>query len=518
MWTSVVLPVTAGRTASELFAATVHMKNPTVSDADIERVLSAGSHHSVREGRAVLHSLPIGYALDDSRGIRDPRGMIGQRLGVDMHVVTTDVAAARNLTLLVERCHIGVEAMVAAPYVSGLSVLAEDEADLGAAIVDLGAGTTTMSVFAEGRFVHVDGFALGGHHVTMDIARGLTTTIADAERLKTLFGAALSGPSDDRDMVSLAAADADPHDPPRMIPRAQLVRIIRPRVEEILEMVRDRLHASPFAADPRGRVILTGGASQLTGLSDLATQILGRQVRIGRPSGIGGLSDATKGPAFAAAAGLLVYPQFAYLEHCEPRKTRQLMTGTDGYFTRVGRWLRESFRFSQAPQIPSANRANRILCTAMIRAGRRRAWAARGKRVGADGTRSAGHGQLRGASRAAARRALAPPRLTLGTLTRFAGQGKRSASALPASVKTRNTRAFPPRHPANFTHLFTILSADCAPRSRARARAASRGYAAFATRDRGTSASDDRHHFRHGRKPANPCGDTRASALTRGQA
>jgi cell division protein FtsA len=297
----------------------------------------------VREGRAVLHSLPIGYALDESRGIRDPRGMVGQRLGVDMHVATTDVAAARNLTLLVERAHIGVEAMVAAPYVSGLSVLAEDEADLGAAVIDLGAGTTTLAVFAEGRFVHVDGFMVGGHHVTMDIARGLTTTIADAERLKTLFGAALSGPSDDRDMISLSALDADPRDPPRMIPRSQLVRIIRPRVEEILEMARDKLNASPFAADPRGRVILTGGASQLTGLSDLALPILGRQVRIGRPLGIGGLSESTRGPAFAATAGLLVYPQFAYLEHCEPRKTRQLMTGTDGYFTRVGRWLRESF-------------------------------------------------------------------------------------------------------------------------------------------------------------------------------
>jgi cell division protein FtsA len=291
----------------------------------------------------VLHSLPIGYALDENRGIRDPRGMLGRRLGVDMHVVTTDIAAARNLTLLVERCHIGVEAMVSAPYVSGLSVLAEDEADLGAAVVDLGAGTTTLAVFSDGKFVHVDGFTLGGHHVTMDIARGLTTTIADAERVKTLFGAALSGPSDDRDMITLSAIDADPRDPPRLIPRAQLVRIIRPRVEEILEMVRDKLAASPFAADPRGRVILVGGASQMTGLSDLAAQILGHQVRIGRPLGIGGLSEETKGPAFAAAAGLLVYPQFAYLEHCEPRKTRALMTGTDGYFMRVGRWLRESF-------------------------------------------------------------------------------------------------------------------------------------------------------------------------------
>jgi cell division protein FtsA len=314
------------------------MKTPTVNDGDIERVLAAGSHHSVRDGRAVLHSLPIGYALDDSRGIRDPRGRVGQRLGVDMHVVSTDVAPARNLALLVERCHIGVEAMVSAPYVSGLSVLAEDEADLGAAVVDLGAGTTAIAVFAEGRFVHVDGFAVGGLHVTMDVARGLTTTIADAERLKTLFGSALSGPSDDRDMISLSTADADPRDPPRVIPRAQLVRIIRPRVEEILEMVRDKLGVSPFAADPRGRVILTGGASQMTGLSDLAAQILNRQVRIGRPLGIRGLSEETRGPAFAAAAGLLVYPQFAYLEHCEPRKTRQLMTGTDGYFSRVGRW------------------------------------------------------------------------------------------------------------------------------------------------------------------------------------
>src|SRR5205085_8630629 len=285
-----------------------------------ERVLAAGSPHSVREGRAVLHALPIGYALDEARGIRDPRGMIGQKLGVDVHVATTDIAAARNLTLLVERCHIGVEAMVAAPYVSGLAVLAEDEADLGAAVVDLGAGTTTFAVFAEGRFVHVDGFALGGAHVTMDIARGLTTTIADAERLKTLFGAALSGPSDDRDMVTLSAIDADPRDPPRLIPRAQLVRIIRPRVEEILEMVRDRLAASPFAGDPRGRVILVGGASQLTGLADLASNILGRQVRIGRPLGIGGLTEATRGPAFAAAAARLVHLQFDYLEYCEPRR------------------------------------------------------------------------------------------------------------------------------------------------------------------------------------------------------
>jgi cell division protein FtsA len=122
-----------------------------------------------------------------------------------------------------------------------------------------------------------------------------------------------------------------------------LVRIIKPRVEEILEMVRDRLKASPFAAEPRGRVVLTGGACQLVGVADLASRILKRPVRIGRPLGIAGLPDAAKGPAFAVAAGLLVYPQAAHLEHFEPRRTRQLMTGTGGYMARVGQWLRESF-------------------------------------------------------------------------------------------------------------------------------------------------------------------------------
>jgi cell division protein FtsA len=121
------------------------------------------------------------------------------------------------------------------------------------------------------------------------------------------------------------------------------VSIIKPRVEEILEMVRERLAASLIASDSRGHVILTGGASQLNGLPDLASRILGRSVRIGRPLGIAGAPDAAKGPAFAVAAGLLVYPQAAHLEHFETRRRRQLMTGTGGYFTRVGRWLRESF-------------------------------------------------------------------------------------------------------------------------------------------------------------------------------
>ena len=340
---SVVVSLSGGRIGSERFVANIDLAGGSVTEGDIARVLAAASRHSVRDGRAVLHSLPIGYSLDATTGIREPRGMLGRRFGVNMHMVTTDVATVRNLMLSVERSHVGVEAMVASPYVAGLAALADDEADLGAACIEMGAGTTTMAVFSGGRFVHADGFALGGQHVTMDLARGLNTRIADAERIKAIYGSVLTGGSDERDMISVPPVGDDEREPPQFVTREMLTRIIKPRVEEILEMVRDRLAASPFAAEPRGRVVLTGGASQLSGLADLASRILKRPVRVGRPLGVAGLPEAAKGPAFAVAAGLLVYPQAAHLEHFEPRRTRQLMTGTGGYMTRVGRWLRESF-------------------------------------------------------------------------------------------------------------------------------------------------------------------------------
>jgi len=232
---------------------------------------------------------------------------------------------------------------VASPYVAGLSALADDEADLGAAVIDMGAGTTTMAVFLGGRFVYCEGFALGGLNVTMDIARGLNTGIADAERIKTLYGSVLIAGSDEADMIAVPPIGGDEREQPQFVSRASLAHIVKPRVEEILEMVRDRLAVSLFAGESRGRVILTGGASQLNGLPELAARILGRPVRSGRPLGIAGLPDAAKGAAFAAAAGLLVYPQAAHLEHFEARGGRYLMNGTGGYLARVGQWLRQSF-------------------------------------------------------------------------------------------------------------------------------------------------------------------------------
>jgi cell division protein FtsA len=340
---SVIVSISAGRLTSERLSATIRIAGAAVRDRDIARVLAAGSRRSAHDGHVVLHAVPIGFSLDDARGVRDPRGMLASTFGVDMHVVTADAAPACNLLLTVETCHLMVEAMVAGPYAAGLATLADDEADLGVAVIEMGAGTTTVAVFADGRFIHADGFAVGGRHVTLDIARGLGTSVHDSERIKTLYGSVLAGGADERNMITVPIVSGEDRDAPRFVSRAELTAIIKPRAEEILEMVRDRLALSPFAAEPRGRVVLTGGASQLTGLCDLAARILGRPVRIGRPLGISGLPEVARGSAFAVAAGLLVYPQLAHLEHFEPRHARQFKSGTGGYIARVGRWLRESF-------------------------------------------------------------------------------------------------------------------------------------------------------------------------------
>ena len=340
---SVLLPVSGGRLQGHMIEAATDIRGGAVSADDVARLTSTGMRHATGVGRTVLHALPVGYSLDGVKGVRDAKGMLARQFGVDMNVVTADAMVARNLMLVVERCHLNVEAMAASPYVAGLSILTDDEADLGAAVVEMGAGTTTIAIFSGGRFIHASGFAVGGQHITMDLARGLSATIADAERIKTLYGTVLTGGSDARELMSVPSAGDNEPDVPQIVSRATIGNIIRHRAEEIFEMVRDRLADSPFAAEPKARVVLSGGAAQLTGLVELATRILNRPVRLGRPLGFGRLPSEAKTASFAVPAGLLIYPQYAHLEHVEPRHTRQLKTGTDGYFGKVGRWLREGF-------------------------------------------------------------------------------------------------------------------------------------------------------------------------------
>ncbi|MEO1066745.1 MAG: cell division protein FtsA [Pseudomonadota bacterium] len=348
---SLIVNFSGGRMRSEAFSASVSLAGQEVEDADIRRVLEAGQNHSAADDQMIVHSLPIGYALDGDGGIKDPRGMIGERLGVDMHFVTASDASLRNLELAINRCHLSVEGYVASPYASALSSLAGDEPELGVACVDMGGGTTTVSVFMDGQFVHCDCVAIGGHHVTMDLARGLSTSLNHAEFIKVKHGSVLPDNVVDHDAIPIRPLGDDSGVSTDVSP-SMVAKIIRPRVEETLELVRDRLNASGFASLVGRRLVLTGGASQLTGLTDLARTILAKNIRLGRPLGVAGLPVEARGAAFSTVVGLMIYPQIAEVAvGGKPGKSSSRsnalksvqMTGTNGYLGRVGRWFSENF-------------------------------------------------------------------------------------------------------------------------------------------------------------------------------
>jgi cell division protein FtsA len=341
---SLIVNVSAGRLQSDIYTASIDLGGQEVDQEDVRKVLVAACQQSQRNDRTVLHSLPTGFSLDGERGVGDPIGMFGETLGVDMHVLTAERMAVRNIELCVNRAHLSVEGMVATPYSSGLAALVDDELELGCAAIDMGGGMTTISVFAESKLVHADAIGLGGHHVTTDLARGLSTRIEEAERIKVMHGSAISNSSDDRELISVPPISDDDHEQPAQIPRGLIGKIVRARVEETLEMIRDRIRASGFSPIVGKRVVLTGGASQLPGLPDLARHILARNVRIGRPMGVKGLPPAAKGPAFSTAVGLLIYPQFADIEiHAADQGMFSALAGGNGRIARVSQWLKSSF-------------------------------------------------------------------------------------------------------------------------------------------------------------------------------
>ncbi len=339
----VIVNLSGGRLKTDAFSADVRTRGQ-IGDGDIGRVLAVAHDHAISTDRAVLHSVPVSYTIDGETSVIDPRGMAGDSLTVDLSVISTQIPALRNIVLLMERCHLAVDGIVATPYASGLAVLVADELELGTVCIDIGAGTTSIGVFEGGRLVHCDQIAIGGHHVTMDLARGLSTSIDAAERIKTLYGSAISTQADYRDTVAVPPIeDHSGQAVPAQVPRAQVSDIIRPRVEEVLELTRDRLRQSGRWRRPGRRAVVTGGGSQLPGLTELAETLLDCPVRIGRPIGVAGLPEIARGPGFATPVGLLVYPQAAREVDLRPTRRPLKLTGTDGYFARVGHWLRESF-------------------------------------------------------------------------------------------------------------------------------------------------------------------------------
>ena len=288
-------------------AGAIDLDGHVVTEQDVSRVLSACDVPVFGDGREVLHAQPVNFALDHRSGLGDPRGQMGARLATDMHMLTVGGAAIQNLAHCVKRCDLELAGVASSSYVSGISALVEDEQELGAACIDMGGGTTGLSIFMKKHMIFADSVRMGGDHVTGDISMGLGISTTAAERIKTFYGGVVATGMDDREMIEIGGDTGDWEHDRRKVSRAELIGIMRPRVEEILEEVRARLDAAGFDHLPSQQIVLTGGGSQIPGLDGLATRILGHQVRLGRPLRVHGLPQSATGPGFASAVGLCLF-------------------------------------------------------------------------------------------------------------------------------------------------------------------------------------------------------------------
>lgn len=352
---SVIVAITGGQLIAHNVDASISIAGHPVREADTNRVLEIGRQQHTQfgpaRGQELIHCIPTGYAIDGTEGIVDPRGMYGEQLGLRIHMVSTPVGPLRNLTTVIERCHLGIETRVVTPYASALACCRDDEKEMGATVIDLGGGTTTVSVLVGGHPAWVDCVPIGGNHVTNDIAKGLSTPAAYAERLKTVHGSVMPSPADSRELLKVQMVGEEEDTASHEIARSELVRIIRPRMEETLELVRERLSSAGMLHAAGRRLLLTGGGSQLPGIREMAELILDKQVRLARPWRPKGLAESASGPAFAAAVGLLRY---AVQDHvAAPQHRADTGNGADGTplvpdrpTSRLGRlssWFKENF-------------------------------------------------------------------------------------------------------------------------------------------------------------------------------
>jgi len=304
----------AGGLVSSLASVEVQIGGRRIVKEDVDELLRVGRDSIDAEGRMILHALPALYTLDGLQGVKKPLGLHADRLGVDIHVIAAEPSPVRNLDLCVRSAHLGVEAIVASPVAAGKACLSEEERELGVALVELGAGVTNVSVFAGGMLVGLKSLAVGGIDVTDDIASAFGTRRVEAERMKCFYGSAMTSPRDNHDMIELSPiAGSEEGTEASRITRAQLIAVIRQRLEhltgEIAAALKDLGFGGPFGR----QVVLTGGGSELKGIADYAQGVLGRAVRIGRPS-LPGLPDAHSGPAFTTLVGLAQFAASSELD------------------------------------------------------------------------------------------------------------------------------------------------------------------------------------------------------------
>jgi cell division protein FtsA len=313
----------AGGLVSTVASVEVQIGGAKVEQEDIDQLLTVGRQSIDSEGRMILHALPALYTLDGLQGVKKPLGLHADKLAVDIHVIAAEPAPVRNLDLCVRSAHLGVSAIVASPVAAGRSCLSDEERELGVALVELGAGVTNVSVFAGGMLVGLKSLPLGGIDITDDIASTFGTRRIEAERMKCFYGSATTSPRDNHDMIDVnPVSSVEEGTEPTRITRAQLIAVIRQRLEHLMGEIAGALKELGFAGPFGRQVVLTGGGSELKGIADYAQGVLGRAVRVGRPK-MPGLPEAHSGPAFATLAGLA---QFAASKELDLRQVNPAET------------------------------------------------------------------------------------------------------------------------------------------------------------------------------------------------
>lgn len=305
---SVIVGLGGVHLRSHMTDGLVVVNQQEISDSDLNKVIDVARAKQLEGDRKIIHAEATRYVLDNQLDIRDPRGMTGSRLEADVHIISAAASAVRNVVRCVERANLEVQDIVIQPYASAISSLVDDEKELGVALVDIGGGTSDIAIYSEGHLVYTAVVPLGGQHITADIARGLSTPLAHAERIKALHGCAMASLVTEEAAIEVPhVGDAEDGSGASQITPSQLAGIIQPRAEEILEMVRDRIEQSGFESVIGRRVVLTGGSSQLGGIRQLADVVLDKTSRQSRPAGLEGLTDLSGSPQFATAAGLVLY-------------------------------------------------------------------------------------------------------------------------------------------------------------------------------------------------------------------
>jgi cell division protein FtsA len=341
---NVLIGVNCGQPVSVTSRAVMALDGALVEDEHLRVLLREGRARCKLDGHEIIQSAPTAYVVDEARGVKNPSGMFCQKIGVAMHAVAVKPSPLQNLKLAVERCQLNVVGSLFGAYASGLSVLTEDEKQIGCTVIEMGGGVTSIAVFLEGNLVFADVVPVGGFAVTSDISRMLSAPLSAAERVKTLFGAALGDMDAGTDVVSVPQMGEQGEDTALRVPRSMLTRIIQARLEEIFTAVQEKLAASGYDVAAGKRAVLTGGASQLSGVHDLAARILSKQVRLGRPQAFPGLAAASAGADYATVIGLLMAgatmpPEIINPDLADKMHAASTKKGPSWFSRLTGRWL-----------------------------------------------------------------------------------------------------------------------------------------------------------------------------------